>query len=251
MNIVFVSLGSKGNATLIQQGDTLIQVDMGVTLKSVNEGLKRLGKTKKDIQAVFITHEHSDHVGQLGLYHDTIPLYAGEGTLEGLDESRFLHEGEAVEIGGLTILPFCSSHDAVNPMNFIILGGGMKFGYVTDTGRITKTGLSLLRNCDYYLMESNYGVYELMHGRYPAFLKKRIHGKHGHLSNIDSATYCASLIGPKTKQIFLGHLSDDNNTPDIALGTYLNVFEEKGIDCSKLKIVAIPQRTMQFGGELL
>lgn len=251
MNIVFVSLGSKGNATLIEEGDSLIQIDMGVSLKAVSAGLQILHRDFKDIQALFLTHEHSDHIKGLPLYHDRIPIYCGEGTVPGIDEEHLLEEGVSVEVGDLTILPFRSSHDAVNPMNFILLGGGKKFGYVTDTGMIRKRGQSLLKNCDYYLMESNYGVKELFEGKYPPYLKRRIHGKKGHLSNIDSALYCATFIGPKTKQIFLGHISDENNTPEIALATYRDVFAENHVDMDQFKIIAIPQLTLQIGGDLL
>lgn len=251
MDIVFVSLGSKGNATLVRQGDTLIQIDMGVTLKCVRAGLEVLDKSFSDIQALFVTHEHSDHIKGLPLYKDRIPVYTGEGTLPSIPEERFLHEGEAIDIGDLTILPFRSSHDAIHPFNFVILGGGKKFGYVTDTGYIRARGLKALKNCDYYLMESNYDVEMLMHGSYPPPLKRRIHGKQGHLSNIDSALYCAEVMGAKTKQIFLGHISDENNLPDVALKTYFDVFEEEGKDISDIEIIAIPQKTMQIGGDLL
>ena len=251
MDIVFASLGSKGNATLIQEGDTLIQIDMGVSLKCVRAGLEILGKSFSDIQALFITHEHSDHIKGLNLYHDRVPVFTGEGTLPGIPEERFLHEGEAIEIGDLMVLPFRSSHDAVHPFNFVILGGGKKFGYVTDTGYIRTRGLKALKNCDYYLMESNYDVEMLMHGSYPPPLKRRIHGKQGHLSNIDSALYCCEIIGPKTKQIFLGHISDENNLPEVALKTYKNVFKEQNVDIEGVRIVAIPQQTLQIGGNLL
>lgn len=250
MDIVFVSLGSKGNATLIRQGDTLIQVDMGVSLKAIKGGLSRLGLSRYP-DALFITHEHADHIKGLDLYHDKIPVYAGEDTILGLDEEHVLREGEAVDIGELTVLPFASSHDAYNPMNFIILGGGKKFGYVTDTGYIRKHGCSLLHNCDYLLMESNYGVQELLEGPYPPFLKKRIRGKKGHLSNIDSALYCCNFLGEKTKQVFLGHISLENNTPELALKTYQEVFESKGISQEDFTLIAIPQLTMQVGGDLL
>ena len=251
MDIVFASLGSKGNATLIREGDTLIQIDMGVTLKCVRAGLDVLGKTFSDIQALFVTHEHCDHIKGVPMYKNKIPVYTGEGTLPDIPEERFLHEGEAIEVGELMILPFRSSHDAVHPFNFIILGGGKKFGYVTDTGYIRARGLKALKNCDYYLMESNYDVEMLMHGSYPPPLKRRIHGKQGHLSNIDSALYCSELIGPKTKQIFLGHISDENNLPDVALETYYDVLTEQNVDFKDIKIIAIPQKTMQIGGGLL
>ena len=251
MEIVFVQLGSRGNATLIKEGDTLIQIDMGVSLKTVKRGLDLLQCGMTDISALFITHEHSDHISGLPLYHGHVPTYAGEGTLPSLDEEHTLQEGVAVDVGDLTILPFRSSHDATNPMNFIILGGGKKFGYVTDTGYIRPRGLSLLKNCDYYLMESNYGIKELLTGKYPAYLKKRIHGRQGHLSNYDSASYCADLIGPKTKQIFLGHISLDNNTPEIARDTYVEILKEKGAYREDYSLIAIPQLTLQVGGDLL
>lgn len=251
MDIVFVSLGSKGNATLIRQDDTIIQIDMGVPLKKIRQGLEVLNASVEDISALFLTHEHTDHTCGLPRYKDKIPLYAGEGTLPHLDEDHYLNEGEAVDIGSLTILPFRASHDANNPMNFIILGGGKKFGYVTDTGYIRPRGLALLKNCDYYLMESNYGIKELLGGPYPPHLKKRIHGKKGHLSNYDSASYCADLIGPKTKQVFLGHISLENNTPEIALETYLEILNEKGALREDIKVIPIPQLTTQLGGDLL
>lgn len=252
MDIVFVSLGSKGNATLIRQGDTIIQVDMGVTLKAVRGGLTYLDASLSDISALFITHEHNDHIRGLPLYRNKdIDVYASKGTLDELDEDHILHEGEAVDIGEFSILPFKSSHDAANPMNYIILAGGKKFGYVTDTGMIRPRGLALLKNCDYYLFESNYGVKELLTGSYPPPLKRRIHGKKGHLSNIDSALYLTDLIGPKTKQIFLGHISDENNTPELALSTYREVFRDKGVSLDEIKLYAIPQLTLQIGGDLL
>ena len=251
MNIVFVSLGSKGNATLIEQDDTLIQIDMGVPKKAIREGLNFLNRDFKDIQAVFITHEHGDHVGTLSLYHDAYPVYCGKGTLPDTPEEHELHEGEAVDIGSIAVLPFRSSHDANNPMNFIILAGGQKFGYVTDTGFIRPHGVALLKNCDFYLMESNYGVKELAEGPYPPLLKRRIRSKHGHLSNIDSAKYASNFIGPRTKQIFLGHISDENNTPEIAEQTYRKVFRDNEVSFEKIKLIAIPQKTLQIGGDLL
>ena len=250
MDIVFVSLGSKGNATLIRQGDTVIQIDMGVSLKRISQACGLLGINPSSIHDVFITHSHTDHVSNLYRYKNK-KIYAGISALPAYEDVIYLEEGVAVDIGELTIMPFSSSHDALTPFNFVILGGGEKFGYVTDTGYIKTNGRKLLSNCDYYLMESNYDVDMLFNGPYSASLKKRIHGKKGHLSNLDSALYLSEFMGKKTKQVFLGHLSDENNTPDKALVTYLDVLNGQKKDISGVQIIAIPQKTTQIGGQLL
>ncbi len=251
MEIIFVSLGSKGNATLIKEKDTIVQIDMGVNKKAIVEALSLWNASISDIRALFITHEHTDHVGCLDRYHGDIPVYAGKNVLGNHPLEAQLYEGEAIEVGDLILLPFSSSHDATDPFNFIILGGGMKFGYVTDTGYIRPNGRALLRDCDYYLMESNYETKMLMEGPYPPLLKKRIKGRKGHLSNEHSALYASSFIGPKTKQIFLGHISDENNTPEQAIATYRRIFAEKEVSLQGITLIAIPQKTMQKGGDLL
>ncbi len=248
MKIAFLASGSKGNATLISTEKTLIQIDMGVPLKMVDAGLKKLGKTRKDIQAVLITHEHTDHIGCLPLYHDQIPVYAGEGTLPKIDEE--ILPGVMIEIGDIRIMPFSSSHDAVNPFNFIIYADNEKLGYVTDTGVILEDGLTLLNDCTYYLFESNYDVKMLYASNRPAYLKERIDGDHGHLSNYDSACYLSSLIGKHTKQIFLGHISPECNTHDLALLTHETVYREKGVSLEGISLTCTKRWDLVLGGSL-
>ncbi|MBO4540510.1 MAG: MBL fold metallo-hydrolase, partial [Bacilli bacterium] len=151
-----IGSGSKGNAVLIASRNTLIQIDMGVPLKRVKEGLTLLGKSKEDIKAIFITHEHSDHVGTLNLYHGKIPVFASEGTPLEIDYQ--IEPYQPIAVGDLNIVPFPVSHDAANPMGYVIEGDGQRLGYVTDTGDLSDDALLLLRDCEFYYFESNHDL---------------------------------------------------------------------------------------------
>ena len=246
MKFSIVGSGSKGNACLIYNKDTLIQIDMGLPLKSLKKELDHLGKTINDIQALFITHEHTDHIAGIPLYHDRVDLYAGEGTYASANPVEpFI----PLEVGSMSIVPFPTSHDAANPMGYLIEEEGCRLGYVTDTGYLSDEALALIKDCDYYYFESNHDLKMLMDSARPAVLKKRIHSKHGHLSNIDSAIYMAELIGPRTKAIYLAHLSEECNTPEIALSSYHKTLDRKGIAHDHIKIVPASQWHVVRGGE--
>ena len=246
MKFSIVGSGSKGNACLIYNKDTLIQIDMGLPLKSLKKELDHLGKTVNDIQALFITHEHTDHIAGSPLYHDRVDLYAGEGTYASANPVEpFI----PLEVGSMSIVPFPTSHDATNPMGYLIEEEGCRLGYVTDTGYLSDEALALIKDCDYYYFESNHDLKMLMDSARPAVLKKRIHSKHGHLSNIDSAIYMAELIGPRTKAIYLAHLSEECNTPEIALSSYHKTLDRKGIAHDHIKIVPASQWHVVRGGE--
>ena len=246
MKFSIVGSGSKGNACLIYNKDTLIQIDMGLPLKSLKKELDHLGKTVNDIQALFITHEHTDHIAGIPLYHDRVDLYAGEGTYASANPVEpFI----PLEVGSMVVVPFPTSHDATNPMGYLIEEEGCRLGYVTDTGYLSDEALALIKDCDYYYFESNHDLKMLMDSARPAVLKKRIHSKHGHLSNIDSAIYMAELIGPRTKAIYLAHLSEECNTPEIALSSYHKTLDRKGIAHDHIKIVPASQWHVVRGGE--
>ena len=236
---------------MIAGENSLIQIDMGVPKKEVKAGLEVLGRSFEDIQGVFLTHEHTDHIGGLKTYHGKIRRYASEGTLPEEEIDEELVPGEGQQVGDFLILPFSSSHDAVNPLNYCIYEGKTKLGYVTDTGLIYEDNLPLLKNCDYYLFEFNHDFRMLRKSNRPEALKQRIHSDHGHLCNIDAAKYLVDLIGPNTKQIFLGHISDECNTTELAISALKNELKENNIDYSHIEIIAIPQKTMQIGGDLL
>ena len=248
MELVFVASGSKGNATLIKDQDTLIQIDMGVSKKEVKAGLDHLGLGFSDIDALFLTHNHSDHMKGLSLYHGKIPVFTGKLTLEEGEAFETLEEGLAVNVGSLTILPILSSHDAPTPFNFLIFNEKERLAYITDSGYIPEENLPLLANCTYYLFESNYDYRMLYASSRPLVLKDRIASDVGHLSNADSAAYLRDLIGPKTKQIFLGHISDECNTLDKTLKAHRKAYGD--IIGDRVELVAMKQKTMYFGGDL-
>lgn len=241
MKILFAGSGSKGNATLLLSGDTLIEIDAGITKKRINLDLAKWGKSTADLQGIFITHNHSDHIKDLKYVSiGGIPIYASQGSLD-RDGVQILEVGEGVDIGPFTVLPFSSHHDAPNPLNFIILVEGMKIGYVTDTGEIDEIGLSLLSNCDYYLFESNYEPHLLETSSRPRWLKKRIASGHGHLSNIQCQRYLVSVIGPKTKAVFLSHLSEECNTPEDAMKRIPQLVKKLKEKSTNLRFIPLKQ----------
>ena len=249
INLCFVASGSKGNATLLSDGDTLIQIDMGVSLKTLRTGLAHFGKSVREIDALFITHGHDDHISGVPLFHGKIPIFATEGTLDEAEVFEVIEPYVGVNVGNISIFPFPTSHDAPNPVGYLISAGETKLGYVTDTGTLDDTALSLLHDCDYYLFESNHDLEMLLKSNRPKILKDRIRGDYGHLSNADSASFLSSLVGPKTKAIYLAHLSEECNTPDKALSTQRRILEEKGVDLGKVKVVLTNQWKEVLGGD--
>ena len=247
MKFSILASGSKGNASLIYTDNTLIQIDMGVTLKMVDAELKRLGKHRSDIQGVFITHEHSDHISGLPLYHGKIPVYTSEGTLP--KAMHLIHPFVPLTIGDFNIVPFSVSHDAANPVGYLIEDEHSRLAWVTDTGCLSEEVIELLKDCDYYYFESNHDLKMLQRSHRPASLKARVRSDHGHLNNIDSAIYMADLIGPHTKQIVLAHLSEECNTPDLALSSYEETLARHEVDIANIEIIPAARWALTLGGE--
>ena len=247
ISFVVVGSGSKGNATVIYDEKTAIQIDMGLPLRQINISLMSINKTRSDLQGILITHEHIDHIGTLDRYRNQIPIYASEGTLRHFDYEVIPED--SFDIGTLTILPFSTSHDAVNPMGYVILSGGSKLVYMTDTGCVPDESLPYIKNADYYIVESNHDLKMLMDSDRPAALKRRIHSDCGHLSNVDSAIYMSECVSEKTKAIYLAHLSEECNTPEIAVESYRETFLRKKVPYEDIKIICTHQHTFIKGGD--
>ena len=232
MRFTSIASGSSGNCTYVGSDNTHILVDAGVSKKRIEEGLCRLDLGFDDISAIFVTHEHTDHIAAIRtiLKKHHIPVYATEGTITGIrnsdkkgeiDFSSFVtvSADEAVVVGDMIINPMKISHDALEPCGYRVYCGDKKVGIATDLGCYDQYTVSALSGCDALLLEANHDVRMLQTGPYPYVLKSRILGDKGHLSNEKSGELLCSLLNEKMKGIFLGHLSKENNLPELAYET--------------------------------
>ena len=247
ISFVVVGSGSKGNATLLFNEETLIQIDMGLPMRRITAALESINKNKSDLQGILITHEHTDHIKNLSMYKGKVPIYASKGTIDYFDHE--VVPFDSFEIGTLSVIPFMTSHDAANPVGYVVISGKTKLVYLTDSGYIPEESLDYLKDADYYIMESNHDLKMLMKSNRPAVLKRRIKGDEGHLSNVDSAIYLSELVGPKTKEIYLAHLSEECNLPELALEAYRKTFKKKEVPYD-IDIICLKQNEAVRGGDL-
>ena len=247
ISFVVVGSGSKGNATLLFDEETLIQIDMGLPMRRITAALESIKKNKSDLQGILITHEHTDHIKNLSMYKGKVPIYASKGTIDYFDYE--VVPFDSFEIGTLSVIPFTTSHDAANPVGYVVISGKTKLVYLTDSGYVPEESLDYLKDADYYIMESNHDLKMLMKSNRPAVLKRRIKGDEGHLSNVDSAIYLSELVGPKTKEIYLAHLSEECNLPELALEAYRKTFKKKEVPYDN-NIICLKQNEAVRGGDL-
>ena len=235
MRVIILGSGSKGNSTLLIGKNKKILIDVGFSYPKMLMNLKEYGVLPKDIDAILITHTHSDHIGGLSTFvkkNNTI-VYTNEIMFNELKkivpEELLKVEEDEYLIDEFNINCIHTSHDAIGSIGFIINDGNSSLVYVTDTGYINKTYLKKLVNKDVYIFESNHDINMLMTGPYPYILKQRVLSDKGHLSNELAGEYLNELIGKKTKKIILAHLSEINNTPEIALNTVKSIIGNKKI----------------------
>ncbi len=235
MKTCVLASGSEGNVTYVETDNHKILLDIGTTVKYITEKLSELSISPNEIDYVFITHVHDDHVKALKnfikKYKPTIcvtPLIFAE--LEVLkDYENVLLYDDTVYLSDVKIDIIKTSHDTTDSRSFILKSKGKSIVYLTDTGFINQKYFPKLKNKEVYLFESNHDIEMLLHGPYPKWLKDRVMGPYGHLSNKDSSIYLAKNIGENTQKIILMHLSHKNNTEEIALSTIKEIFEEYDI----------------------
>ncbi len=230
--------GSSGNAIWIAAGNTKVLVDAGVSAKRIETALNQIGENAAELSAVFVTHEHGDHVSGLRVLASRygIPVFTHEKVMAVLDEKGILSDkfscerAEAhMELGGMEIIPFENSHDSVACLGYRFnLCGDRSVAVCTDTGYVTADARETLRGTDLVFLESNHEVTMLQNGYYPYPLKQRVLSDVGHLSNEASSRFAAELLEQGTTRIVLAHLSRDNNTPDIARQTALSALCDAG-----------------------
>lgn len=229
MKICVLSSGSKGNTTYIESEKVKILIDIGNSAKYVKEKLEDIGVEPEEINAVLITHTHVDHVKGLKVFENkyNIPVYITDVMLKSLDYlNNYVFLENEFDIGDMHIIAIKTSHDAPDSRGYIIISGDDSIVYITDTGYINKKYFDILSNRDLYIMESNHDVEMLTNGKYPFSIRQRILSDKGHLSNYDSSKYLSSFIGDNTHYILLAHLSQDNNTEELAYETLANRLKE-------------------------
>ena len=244
MSVEFISLGSgsNGTSTLVRVGDTLLLVDAGFSAKIITERLQTAGVTVEDLTAILVSHEHSDHVKGVPVLARKygVPVWLTRGTYRRLKDKNipqveFIHPHGSFCIGDAKVTPFPIPHDAAEPCQYVIGDGRKRFAIATDMGCVTPYVSEQLTGVDALLLEANYDGDMLHNGSYPHSLRSRIDGRYGHLSNEQSAVLAANLEHPGLQRLFLGHLSENNNTPDSAYGSVANRLKRGGDDVRVLK----------------
>ncbi len=229
--IRFCSLGSgsSGNATLVEarSGSTVsrVLVDCGFSLRELDARLARAGLAAADLDAVFVTHEHGDHIGcavALAQRHG-VSLWMSRGTWRAIGEPalpgrlNLAHDGQAIALGDLDLRPYTVPHDAEEPLQLCLSDGAFRLGVLTDAGSITAHLLEHLQGCDALLLECNHDRELLARSRYPASLKARVGGRFGHLSNDTAAQILSACLHGGLRHVVAAHLSERNNRPELAL----------------------------------
>lgn len=235
MKIKVLASGSKGNSTYIETKKSKILIDIGITYPHLLSELSTINRTPQDLDAILITHTHSDHIkGLQSLVKKTnISVYASPAMLEELKEKipltvcRYLEEH--FFLNDIEIELMHTSHD-VDSVGYILSNDEKSIVYVTDTGYINRRYLKRMKNKDLYVIESNHDEKMVMEGPYPFILKQRVLSDKGHLSNHTTAKYLQEIVGDKTKCIILAHISENNNTEELAYQTTKEVLEENHID---------------------
>lgn len=236
-----LSSGSSGNSQYIETGGMKILVDAGLSGKKIQDLLKSVDIDPGEIDCILVTHEHGDHVKGAGILSRrfNIPIYANEKTWEAMEEDMGKLKDENIkifktncdfEIGDLGVLPFNIYHDAAEPVGYNFYNKSKKISVVTDTGFIDNQIKENIKDSNLLMIESNHDENMLKMGGYPWFLKKRVSGELGHLSNEDAGRVISEVISGKNENILLGHLSRENNFPELARQTVSNILNEKGID---------------------
>ena len=249
MLVSVLASGSKGNSTLITTDRVKILIDAGKNQKYLETALNQINLSLKDIDYILITHTHADHTSALKTivksHKPTIVLT--ELMYQDLDylknyENILLLTGN-LELEDLVIENIKTSHDTSDSRGYIVTQGNSSVVQITDTGYLNQKYFKKLQNKTIYIFESNHNIEMLMHGRYPKWLKARVSSDVGHLSNESSAFYLTKLIGENTKEIILAHLSEENNTPELALETLNKEFAENNIKFNNIVVAKQEERT--------
>lgn len=253
--IKFCSLysGSSGNCLYLSDNNTSILVDAGVSGKKAIQAIKEIDGQPEKLSGILITHEHSDHIKGAGILSRmlNVPIYANEKTWEAMgtelgniheNNKRCFNTGQQFSIGDICVHPFSIPHDAIEPVGFNFFAQNKKITVATDLGHVNKELYENMVGSNFILLEANHDIDMLRMGSYPWYLKQRILGDSGHLSNEMAGKFIAKLVERGTIRFVLGHLSKENNFPQLAFETVKNVLVSKSIEPGKDVIFDVAMR---------
>ncbi|KAF3362405.1 putative metallo-hydrolase YycJ [Chlamydiales bacterium STE3] len=242
--------GSKGNCIYLGTNQTKILIDAGLSARNIEKKLNEINVDISEIDAILITHEHSDHIQGLKVlaYKKGIPVFANHETAKGITETfnaipkfKIFSTGETFEFGDLEIHPFTIQHDTLDPVAFTVRTGSLKLGFCTDLGFATSLVRNHLQQCDYIYLEANHQPSMVHASPRPTVYKQRVLSRNGHLSNEDCGRILAEVAHPQLKHIHLAHLSSECNSPEIALTTVKSILKKNNIE---VDICCAPQETI-------
>ena len=246
MKIYALASGSKGNCFIICCKDTNIMIDCGTTKKYLVDSFSRINMNIKDIDALLITHDHSDHISQIKMFKD-LNIYSPVSILN--IKTYDIKAFQSFDINNVNIMPIMLSHDAKNTVGYIIDDHEEKCLYMTDTGYVNDRYLSLFTDLDHIIIESNHDVEMLMNSHRPLYVKRRIFSDNGHLCNEDCANVLSNIICDNTKDVMLAHVSMEANTYDKALAVNLAYLNDHNIDISHIDFKVCRQFEIVIGGK--
>lgn len=240
LQFTVLASGSTGNATIVNNGEQMFMVDAGLSVKKLEELMLERGVGGHQVEGLFVTHEHSDHIKGLGAFarKHNLTVYANEATWGAMErhvgkiapEKRVvIQTGEALTFGSMEIQSYPISHDAVEPVGYTFTYNGEKLALATDLGYMSDKVKKHLIDSDVLVLESNHDTEMLRMGRYPWNIKRRILSDVGHLSNVAAGEALCELLTDRTKRVYLAHLSLDHNMMDLAMLTVNSILENNGI----------------------
>ncbi len=236
MEVYSLGSGSKGNCMVVTNGKNSVMIDAGLSARVMMSKLSQIGIQPHELDAVLVTHEHSDHIRSVGDIAAVAPVYSHAETLEVIGKSVSLPYKRTMEIdekgfslGSMDVFPFRVSHDAVYPLGYVIKDENDSVCYMTDTGFVSKGMMRIALGCKKIILESNHDKEMLLRGDYPEYLKRRILSDTGHLCNEESALTCADLVKGGAEKVLLAHLSENNNLSELAYWTTRSYLSKCGI----------------------
>lgn len=255
MHCTILGSGSKGNAVYVESGKTGLLIDAGFSGKELVHRLNMVDRSIEQVNGICVTHEHTDHIRGVGVAsrRGKLPVYANEATLAvihtkvgNFSSMHVIDNGKPITVNDLEVRSFSVSHDCVDPVGYIITDGKSVLGYCTDTGIITHLMAQRLANCDALILEFNHNLDMLRNGPYPIPLQQRVRSNKGHLSNDAAAVFLSQLPKDRLRSVFVAHVSEVNNTPELAMAAAEKALAEGGHELLRLYMANQHQPTVML-----